>query len=64
MSTGPHTGAKRLGELLSDPSKIIVCPGVHDGLAARIAIWQDFNALYMVNPITKPTPHFKHLHPN
>jgi 2-methylisocitrate lyase-like PEP mutase family enzyme len=48
MLTGPHTGAKRLRELLSDRSKIVVCPSVYDGLTARIAISQGFDALYMV----------------
>lgn len=38
----------RLRELLADESKIIVCPGVFDGLTARIAINEGFEALYMV----------------
>jgi 2-methylisocitrate lyase-like PEP mutase family enzyme len=47
MATKPLTGAKRLRELLSDRSKIILCPGVFDGLTARIALAQKFDALYM-----------------
>lgn len=39
---------KRLRELLKDKSKIIVCPGVYDGLTARIALNAGFECLYMV----------------
>ena len=39
--------AARLRELLADQSKIIVCPGVYDGLTARIAIDKSFQCLYM-----------------
>jgi 2-methylisocitrate lyase-like PEP mutase family enzyme len=48
MATGPHTGAKRLREMLKDPNKIVVCPGVYDGLTSRIALSMGFDALYMV----------------
>lgn len=41
-------GATRLRELLSDPKRIVVCPGVYDGLTARIALSMGFDALYMV----------------
>ncbi|RDL41555.1 Uncharacterized protein BP5553_01534 [Venustampulla echinocandica] len=39
--------AKQLRALLADPSKIIVCPGVYDGLTARIALNAGFECLYM-----------------
>jgi methylisocitrate lyase len=52
MSTGPHSGAKRLREMLKDPNKIVVCPGVYDGLTSRIALSMGFDALYMVNSPT------------
>lgn len=39
--------------MLAAPDKIIVCPGVHDGLTARVALSVGFDALYMVTP--KPT---------
>ncbi len=52
MSTGPNTGAKRLREMLKDKNKIVVCPGVYDGLTSRIAISQGFDALYMVKSNT------------
>ena len=48
MTSGPFTGAKRLRELLKDPEKIVVCPGVYDGLTARLALSKGFDALYMV----------------
>ncbi|KAE9372866.1 carboxyphosphonoenolpyruvate mutase [Stipitochalara longipes BDJ] len=38
---------KRLRALLADTSKIIVCPGVYDGLTARIALNAGFECLYM-----------------
>ena len=47
-STLPLTGGTRLREMLEDPSKIIVCPGVFDGLTARLALAAGFDALYMV----------------
>ncbi|KIX06229.1 uncharacterized protein Z518_04204 [Rhinocladiella mackenziei CBS 650.93] len=43
----PLAGAKRLRELLKDPSNVIVCPGVFDGLTARLALAAGFDALYM-----------------
>lgn len=48
MALAPQTGAKKLRELLSDPSRIVVAPGVFDGLTARIALASGFDALYMV----------------
>lgn len=45
----PFTGAARLRELLNDRSKIVVCPGVYDGLTARLALEAGFDALYMVS---------------
>ena len=49
---GPNTGARRLRELLRDPEKMIVCPGVYDGLTARIALSQGFDAIYMVRNLS------------
>lgn len=40
--------AAKLRHLLADESKIVVCPGVYDGLTARIALQEGFDALYMV----------------
>ncbi|KAK5046835.1 hypothetical protein LTR84_007189 [Exophiala bonariae] len=46
-SSAPLTGGKRLRELLKDPSKVVVCPGVFEGLTARLAIAAGFDAMYM-----------------
>ncbi|KIW73233.1 hypothetical protein PV04_01367 [Phialophora macrospora] len=43
----PFTGGKRLREMLSDPSKVVVCPGVFDGFTARLALAAGYDALYM-----------------
>lgn len=48
-SSAPLTGGKRLRELLSDPSNVVVCPGVFDGLTARLALAAGFDAMYMVS---------------
>lgn len=40
--------ATRLRRVLSTGHKLIVCPGVYDGLSARIALDVGFDALYMV----------------
>ena len=42
--------AAKLREYLADPEKVVVCPGVHDGLTARVALSVGFDALYMVSP--------------
>lgn len=41
--------ATKLRKLLADTDKLIVCPGVYDGLSARIALDVGFDALYMVS---------------
>lgn len=43
----PRSSASRLRDLLSRPNEILVCPGVYDGLTARIALAQGFQCLYM-----------------
>jgi hypothetical protein len=50
-SSSPLTGGKRLRELLKDPSNVVVCPGVFDGLSARLAVAAGFDALYMVRNV-------------
>lgn len=50
--------ANKLRQMLAEPDKITVCPGVHDGLTARMALHVGFDALYMVsnrNPFAKST---------
>ncbi|RJE25063.1 carboxyphosphonoenolpyruvate phosphonomutase [Aspergillus sclerotialis] len=41
------TGASKLRRQLLESKDLIVCPGVYDGLSARIAIQLGFKALYM-----------------
>lgn len=51
MSTNGHTtktsGVQRLRQMLSDPSKTVVAPGVYDGITARLALSAGFECLYM-----------------
>jgi 2-methylisocitrate lyase-like PEP mutase family enzyme len=55
MATHDQNGAKpqwrpaaaRLREMLNDSEKIVVCPGIYDGLTARIALQVGFDCLYM-----------------
>lgn len=42
-----HAGRK-LRQLLSDPSKTVVAPGVYDGITTRLAIASGAECLYMV----------------
>lgn len=42
--------ASKLRRMLKDTKDLIVCPGVYDGLSARIAMELGFKALYMVKP--------------
>ncbi|KAL4767495.1 oxaloacetate acetylhydrolase [Aspergillus nidulans var. acristatus] len=41
------TGATKLRRYLKETNEMIVCPGVYDGLSARIAMELGFKALYM-----------------
>jgi 2-methylisocitrate lyase-like PEP mutase family enzyme len=45
----PKTATQRLRELLANPDKIVVAPGVYDGISARIALSLGFDALYMAS---------------
>ena len=47
-STRIVSGAQRLRQMLSDPSKTVVAPGVYDGISARVALAEGFECLYMV----------------
>lgn len=40
--------ASKLRRMLKDTKDLIVCPGVYDGLSARVAMEVGFKALYMV----------------
>lgn len=52
MALAPLTGASRLRAMLKDPEKVIVCPGVFDGLTARLALAAGFDAIYMVRLVS------------
>ncbi|EMC98680.1 hypothetical protein BAUCODRAFT_30945 [Baudoinia panamericana UAMH 10762] len=43
----PVSGPRRLRQMLSDPSKTVVAPGVYDGITARLALNAGFECLYM-----------------
>ena len=45
----PLTAAEKLRGLLTKKDSILLCPGVYDGLTARIALQAGFNCLYMVS---------------
>lgn len=53
MTVSP--AAAKLRGLLADEKKIVVCPGVYDGLTARIALQAGFESLYMVGTLV-PEP--------
>lgn len=59
MAVAPLTGAKRLRQLLSEPDKMVVAPGVFDGFTARLALASGFDALYMVG--IGPSHRLKHV---
>jgi methylisocitrate lyase len=42
------TAASKLRQMLKDTKELIVCPGVYDGLSARLAMEVGFKGLYMV----------------
>lgn len=43
--------SSKLRQYLADPDKIVVCPGVYDGISARLALNAGFDTLYMVSQI-------------
>lgn len=43
-----NRAAATLRSYLLDPAKTLVCPGVQDGLSARVCLEQGFEVLYMV----------------
>ena len=45
------TAAALLRSRLAKTGEIIVCPGVYDGLTARIAVQAGFDCLYMVRGV-------------
>lgn len=47
--------ASKLRRMLKDTKELIVCPGVYDGLSARIAMQVGFKGLYMVRTLNSNT---------
>jgi 2-methylisocitrate lyase-like PEP mutase family enzyme len=45
----PVAGVVRLREMLSDPSRTVIAPGVYDGITARLALAAGFDCLYMAS---------------
>ncbi len=43
-----NAAAVKLRAQLADPGTVVVCPGVQDGLSARVCLQQGFENLYMV----------------
>lgn len=41
--------ASKLRRMIKDTNELIVCPGVYDGLSARVAMELGFKAMYMVS---------------
>lgn len=47
MAKGHLPASTKLRQMIQSSSRIIVCPGVYDGLSARIALQVGFDAMYM-----------------
>lgn len=43
------SGATKLKKMLDETDELIVCPGVYDGVSARVALSCGFSAMYMVS---------------
>jgi 2-methylisocitrate lyase-like PEP mutase family enzyme len=53
--TVPIPAATKLRAMLAEKDKVVVAPGVYDGLTTRIALETGFDCLYMVaKPSLKP----------
>lgn len=44
-----NKAAAKLRAQLTEEGKVIVCPGVQDGLSARVCLAEGFETLYMVS---------------
>lgn len=53
----PFAASTRLRLLLKREGKMIVAPGVYDGLSARVAMNVGFDALYMVTAVSPSLLH-------
>jgi 2-methylisocitrate lyase-like PEP mutase family enzyme len=57
MATEPLTPVAKLRALLLKEHEMVVCPGVYDGLTARLALKAGFETLYMVLTLLSPDFH-------
>jgi hypothetical protein len=48
------TAVESLRQMIADPERLIVCPGVYDGFTARIALQEGADVLYMVCYLPPP----------
>lgn len=51
-----NTTAAKLRAQLAEKDSIVVCPGVQDGLSARVCLDEGFKNLYMVSLPLPPPP--------
>lgn len=51
-----NRAAAKLRAQLADKDNIVVCPGVQDGLSARVCLDEGFKNLYMVSPLRTSHP--------
>ena len=54
--SGYVPASTRLQRMIKETDRLIVCPGVYDGLSARVAHEVGFDALYMVRRKTPDIP--------
>lgn len=47
-----NKAAAKLRAQIAEEGNIVVCPGVQDGLSARVCLDEGFKNLYMVSPLT------------
>ena len=54
--SSPTSAATKLRRMIEDEKGILMCPGVYDGISARIALSVGFDCLYMVllSPLLSP----------
>lgn len=53
-----NKAAAKLRAQLAEEGKVIVCPGVQDGLSARVCLDEGFENLYMVEFSQDENPRF------
>ncbi len=51
-----NKAAAKLRALMAQEGKVIVCPGVQDGISAQVAIANGVDAMFMVSAAFPPLP--------